>query len=61
MSTNQTQYGLSAAAVAARNAEYTDTPFTDIEGDGSYDDPYLGMNRGGSCAPGIGINTGNLL
>ena len=50
----------SAAAITARNAEYTDTPFTDLPGDGTFDDPYLGMNRAGSCAPGVGINTGDL-
>jgi hypothetical protein len=55
---NLVTYGQSAAAVAARNAEYADTPLTDVPGDGTYADPYLGMNRAGSNAPGIGICTG---
>lgn len=50
---------LSAAAVAARDGEYTGTPLTDVVGDGSYN-TYLGCNRAGSCASGIGINTGNV-
>ncbi len=41
---------------AARNAEYTGNPLTDVPGDGTYDDPYLGCNAAGSNAPGIGIN-----
>jgi hypothetical protein len=49
-------YFLDATAVAARDAEYTGTPCTDVSGDGSYADPYLGCNRAGSNAPGIGIN-----
>ena len=57
MSLNIPTNALSAAAVAARDAEYTGTPFTDLVGDGSYSDPYLGMNRSGSNAPGIGICT----
>ncbi len=52
-------YGQDLATVGVRNGEYPDTPFTDPAGDGSYDDPYLGGNRAGSCAPGIGINTGD--
>jgi hypothetical protein len=48
----------SAAAITARDAEYPGTPFTDVPGDGTYADPYLGMNRAGSNAPGIGICTG---
>jgi len=56
MATSST-YFLDATAVAARDAEYTGTPCTDVVGDGSYADPYLGCNRAGSCAPGIGINT----
>ena len=47
---------LDPAAVSARDAEYTGTPCTDAPGDGTYADPYLGGNRAGSCAPGIGIN-----
>jgi len=50
----------SAAAITARNAEYTGTPFTDDPGDGTYADPYLGLNRAGSNAPGIGIATGEV-
>lgn len=57
MGANLTTYQLNAASVTARNAEFADTPLTDIPGDGSYDDPYLGVNRAGSCAPGIGICT----
>ena len=47
---------LSATAVTERNAEYPGDPFTDDEGTGDYN-TYLGCNRAGSCAPGIGINT----
>lgn len=50
----------SAAAITARNAEYTGTPFTDVPGDGTYADPYLGMNRAGGSNPGIGIDTGDV-
>ena len=49
-------YFLDPADVTARNAEYTGTPFTDTTGDGTYATPYLGVNRGGSNAPGIGMN-----
>ena len=56
---NANTFCLNGAAVTARNAEYTGTPFTDPTGDGSYGDPYLGMNRAGSNAPGIGIATAN--
>ncbi len=49
---------LEAAVVTARNAEYTGTPFSDTDGDGTYNS-YLGGNRAGSNAPGIGINTGD--
>ena len=42
-------------AVAARDAEYTGTPCSDVTGDGTYN-TYLGCNRAGSNAPGIGIN-----
>ena len=55
---NLPTYFLNAATVATRNGEYTGTPFTDVIGDGSYANPYLGCNRAGSCAPGIGIATG---
>jgi len=55
---NLPTYADDSAAVTSRNAEITGTPFTDIDGDGSYDDPYLGMNRAGGNAPGIGIATG---
>ena len=55
MATSAT-YFLDATAVAARDAEYTGTPCTDVVGAGSYADPYLGCNRAGSNAPGIGIN-----
>lgn len=46
------------ASVASRNAEFSGTPLTDIDGGGTYADPYLGCNRGGSSAPGLGINSG---
>jgi hypothetical protein len=54
---NLPAYQQTAATVTARNAEYTGTPLSDVDGDGSYNS-YLGCNRAGSCAPGIGINTG---
>ena len=57
---NLPSYLLSATAVTERNAEYPDSPFTDDDGTGDYN-TYLGMNRGGSCAPGIGIGTGFVL
>lgn len=57
---NLPSFLLSAAAVTARNAEYAGTPFTDDDGDGSYN-TYQGMNRGGSCSPGLGIGTGFVL
>jgi hypothetical protein len=57
MAANVPTYFLDAATVTARNAEYTDTPLTDVDGDGNYN-TYLGANRAGSCSPGIGINTG---
>jgi hypothetical protein len=53
-------YLLDSAAVAARNAEYAGTPFTDTTGDGTTGAPALGCNRAGACAPGIGINTGDV-
>ena len=41
--------------VAARDAEYTGTPCSDVTGDGTYNS-YLGCNRAGSSSPGIGVN-----
>lgn len=46
------------AVVTARNAEYTGTPCSDTAGDGTTANPYLGCNRAGSNAPGVGIATG---
>ena len=60
MAQNLPTVELDAAAVTARNAEYTGTPLTDDDGGATYADPYLGMNRAGSNAPGIGINSGNV-
>lgn len=57
---NLPAYQLDAATVATRNGEFPGTPFTDGDGDGSISDPYLGCNRAGSNAPGIGVNTGNI-
>lgn len=54
---NLPTYQLTAASVTARNGEYTGTPLTDT-GAGTAADPYLGVNRAGSNAPGIGISTG---
>jgi hypothetical protein len=45
-------------AVTVRDAEYLGTPFIDTNGTANYIGPYLGMNRAGSNAPGIGIATG---
>ncbi len=59
MATNDVSYTLNATAVAARDAQYTGTPLTDTTGDGTTANPYLGGNRAGSCAPGIGIATAN--
>ena len=56
---NLPTYQLDSVTVTARNAQYPDTPFSDVDGDGSYN-TYLGCNRAGSNAPGIGINSGNL-
>lgn len=56
---NLATYQLTGATVTARNAEYTGTPFTD-SGAGTFADPTLGCNRAGSCASGLGINTGNI-
>ncbi len=52
-----------AAAISAREAEHAAigenaTPFVDDPGDGSYIDPYLGMNRAGGSSPGVGVCTG---
>lgn len=60
MAKNFNTFTLNATAVAARDAEYANTPLTDPPGDGTFADPYLGGNRAGSNAPGIGINTGNV-
>jgi hypothetical protein len=60
MSKNIPTSTLSPAAVAGRDAEYPGTPLTDDVGGGTYADPYLGCNRAGSCAPGIGINTAKI-
>lgn len=49
-------YFQDATAVAARDAEYTGTPCSDVDGDGTTANPYLGCNRAGSSAPGVGIN-----
>lgn len=48
MAANLPTYGLNATTVAARNPEYN------ISGQFAG-----GANEAGSCAPGIGINTGN--
>lgn len=50
----------SLTAITERNAEYAGSPFTDAPGDGTFADPYLGVNRAGSNAPGIGIATGQV-
>jgi hypothetical protein len=57
MALNLPTFGASLPNAISRNAEYTDAPFTDIVGDGSYNS-YLGMNRAGSNADVIGVNTG---
>jgi hypothetical protein len=59
MAVNAVSFTLNGTAVTARNAEYTGTPFTDPPGDGTISDPYLGGNRAGSCAAGVGIATAN--
>lgn len=56
---NVPTYLQDAASTAARNAEYTGDPLSDIDGDGTYNS-YLGCNRGGSNSPGLGINTGDI-
>lgn len=58
MAKNMTTFFQDAATTTARNAEYPGTPLTDPPGDGTFADPYLGCNRAGSNAPGIGVNTG---
>ena len=57
----------SLTAITARNLEVPDyidgettDPFTDTPGDGTFDDPYLGLNRAGGSNSGIGICTGLL-
>jgi hypothetical protein len=60
MATNIPTNCASAAAITARNAEYTGTPFTDTPGDGTTANPYLGLNRAGGNSPGVGINTGSV-
>lgn len=56
---NYASFYLSTPALISRNAEYAGgSPLTDTLGGGTYDDPYLGCNRAGSNAPGIGIATG---
>jgi len=59
MAINHVTFLQDLAATATRNGEYTGTPLTDVAGDGSYNS-YLGCNRAGSNAPGIGIGTGDL-
>ena len=59
MAQNLITYQLNATSVTARNAEYTGTPLSDVDGDGSYNS-YLGCNRAGSNAPGIGICTNQI-
>ncbi len=49
MGVNLATYGLNATTVAARDAEYN------VSGQFAG-----GMNEGGSNAPGVGINTGNI-
>lgn len=53
-------------AQTAREAEHAEigenaTPFIDDPGDGSFADPYLGMNRAGGSSPGVGVCTGIVL
>lgn len=50
---------LDPSAVSSRNAEFSGTPCSDTVGDGTTASPYLGCNRPGSNAPGIGIGTDN--
>ena len=60
MAQNLPMFTNDAATVTSRNAEYPGDPLDDGDGDGTSADPYLGCNRAGSCAPGIGVNTGNI-
>jgi hypothetical protein len=60
MAKNIPSFQLNQTSVTARNAEYAGTPLTDTVGDGTTANPYLGCNAAGSCAPGIGINTGEI-
>ncbi len=55
---NQPTYFVDSTLVAARNAEYAGDPLSDT-GAGTAADPRLGCNDAGSCAMGIGINTGD--
>lgn len=57
---NLPTFQLKATTVTTLNALYPTDVFDDDDGDGSLSDPYLGCNRAGSNAPGIGINTGNI-
>ena len=57
-SPNQSTYFVDSVLVTARNAEYSGDPLTDT-GDGTFADPRLGCNDAASCAPGIGVNTGD--
>ena len=58
MAKNQETYFVDSALVTARNAEYNGDPLSDT-GAGTFADPRLGCNDAGSCAPGIGVNTGD--
>lgn len=58
MSQNQPTYFVDSALVTARNAEYSGDPLSDT-GAGTFADPRLGCNDAGSCAMGIGVNTGD--
>ena len=49
--------GYNVAAALSRGLEVPDAAFSDTNGDGSYNS-YLGCNRAGSNAPGIGIASG---
>ena len=46
-----------ATTVSTLNDLHVGTPLSDVDGDGTTADPYLGCNRAGACAPGIGIAT----
>ncbi len=57
---NDVSFTLDATAESTRNGEYASgTPLSDTTGDGTTDNPYIGCNRAGSNAPGIGIATAN--